>query len=59
MSKDLNECKIYNDTYCSYLIPSECENCLLKRDCIKIKLSSLNNYNLGYIDISEYSKECY
>lgn len=38
MSECGNECWIYCDAYGSYVIPSECENCSLKRDCIKIKL---------------------
>ena len=38
MSKCKYEFWIYCDAYGSYVIPSECEECLLKKDCIKIKL---------------------
>ncbi len=41
----MNECRnkfsIYCDAIGSYVSQSECEKCLLKKDCIKIKLSPL------------------
>ncbi len=38
MSKHKNGYWIYCDAYGSYVVPSECENCIIKKDCIKIKL---------------------
>ncbi|WP_156096022.1 hypothetical protein [Methanobacterium sp. SMA-27] len=50
MSKYANECLIYCDAYGSYVIPSECEKCLLKKDCIKIKLSIIKSESLNILN---------
>ena len=51
MCENQNKHLIYCDAYGSYVIPSQCENCLLKKDCIKIKLPLMIS---GHFKLTRY-----